>query len=77
MGQLNQANVAAALSTPLGDSVLALKRFAGSEGRSELFAPGAPRLADECKHRWRARVSEAAAELHDGRQSAGGGGALT
>jgi type VI secretion system secreted protein VgrG len=37
MGQLNQANFAAALKTPLGDNVLALKSFSGNEGLGELF----------------------------------------
>ncbi len=37
MGQLNQANFAAALTTPLGDNVLALKSFSGSEGLGEPF----------------------------------------
>jgi type VI secretion system secreted protein VgrG len=37
MGQLNQASHAAALKTPLGDNVLALKSFSGSEGLSEPF----------------------------------------
>ena len=37
MGQLNQANFAAALKTPLGDNALALKSFSGSEGLGELF----------------------------------------
>jgi type VI secretion system secreted protein VgrG len=37
MGQLNQASHAAALKTPLGDDVLVLKSFSGSEGLSEPF----------------------------------------
>jgi type VI secretion system secreted protein VgrG len=37
MGQLNQASYMAALKTPLGDNVLALKSFSGNEGLGELF----------------------------------------
>lgn len=37
MGQLSQANCLAALKTPLGDDILALKSFSGIEGLSELF----------------------------------------
>lgn len=37
MGQLSQGNYAAALKTPLGDDVLALKSFSGYEGLSEPF----------------------------------------
>jgi len=37
MGQLNQAEFAASLKTPLGDNVLALKSFSGNEGLGELF----------------------------------------
>jgi type VI secretion system secreted protein VgrG len=37
MGQLKQADSAAALKTPLGDDVLVLKRFSGSEGLGEPF----------------------------------------
>ena len=37
MGQLNQADFVAALKTPLGDNVLALKSFSGNEGLGELF----------------------------------------
>jgi len=37
MGQLNQAEYAAALTTPLGDDALVLKSFSGSEGLGEPF----------------------------------------
>jgi len=37
MAQLDQANYAAALKTPLGDNVLVLKSFSGGEGLGEPF----------------------------------------
>ncbi len=37
MGNLSQANCTAKLKTPLGDDVLVLKGFSGSEGLGELF----------------------------------------
>ena len=37
MGQLSQANHAAALKTPLGEDILVLKSFSGSEGLGEPF----------------------------------------
>ena len=37
MGELKQANYAAALKTPLGEDVLVLKSFSGSEGLGEPF----------------------------------------
>jgi type VI secretion system secreted protein VgrG len=37
MGKLSQANCTAKLKTPLGDDVLVLKGFSGSEGLGELF----------------------------------------
>ena len=37
MGQLSQANYAAALKTPLGEDILVLKSFSGSEGLGEPF----------------------------------------
>jgi hypothetical protein len=37
MGQLSQANYAAALKTPLGDDVLVLRSFSGSEVSGQPF----------------------------------------
>ena len=37
MGKLSQTNRTATLKTPLGDDVLVLKSFSGTEGLGELF----------------------------------------
>ncbi len=47
MGKLDQANLAGALKTPLGENVLVLKAFSGSEGLGEPFEFEIEALSEE------------------------------